>query len=109
MAKFTAKGYVHGKFTVITCAKESDTIAVFQDGKRLNGYDNLSFELYSRALLNYIDSEPCSYVPAPDTLEAYWLVLLDEYFDEPPEIIVEGELDTFGSPYSDEDIGDAVF
>ena len=50
------------------------------------------------------------YNPLPNTIEAYWLAFnYGDGFDEVPEIEVEGEIDTFGSPFSDEDTSHIYF
>lgn len=44
------------------------------------------------------------------SIEAYWLAFnYGDGFDEVPEIEVEGKIDTFGSPFSDEDTSHVVF
>lgn len=50
------------------------------------------------------------YNPSPNTIEAYWLAFnYGDGFDEVPEIEVEGKIDTFGSPFSDEDTSHVAF
>lgn len=112
MTKVIAEGVVKGKATVITCIDKDRAVTLFQDGKELNDFDSTKFELYSYSAWRYAKASaetPHSYNPEEGTIEAYWLALHETYFDKPPKIKIEGTLDTFGSPYSDEDTSDVVF
>ena len=111
-AKVTARGMRKGNLVIITCIQEGGKVTLFRDGLELKDTDNDFRELlsYTQAQFHRAElSAPHSYNPEPGTIEAYWLALHETYFDELPEIEIEGEVDTFGSPYSNEDTGDAVF
>lgn len=112
MVKITAEGKVKGRVATLTFTEQNGVVTLFEDGKKLAVSDIILMELYSYTLQRYVDTlkkAPRSYNPPEGTIEAYWLALHETYFDEPPKIKVEGELDTFGAPYSGEDTSEVVF
>lgn len=111
MVKVTAKGKVNGRDITLTCTKSGDTVKLYKDGKELKDTDEIKMALYDYTLRRNADYEkaPCAYNPQEGTIEAYWLAFHETFFDEPPKIEVEGDLDTFGAPYSDEDTSQVVF
>ena len=111
-AKVTAQGLRKGNPVVITCVKKGEKVSLLRDGRKLKDTDDDFRELLSYTQAQFHQAElsaPHSYNPEPDTIEAYWLAFHETFFDKPPEIKIEGTLDTFGSPYSDEDTDDIVF
>ena len=45
-----------------------------------------------------------------NSIEAYWLAVnCGDGFDDVPEIEVDGDISTFGSPFSDEDTSGVIF
>ena len=111
MVKVTAEGKADGRAITLTCAKNGDTVTLYKDGEELKETDKIKMELYEYTLRRNADYEkvPCVYNPQEGTIEAYWLAFHETFFDEPPKIEVEGDLDTFGAPYSDEDTSRVVF
>lgn len=50
------------------------------------------------------------YNPRFNSIEAYWLAFnCGDGFDDVPEIEVDGDIGTFGSPFSDEDMSGVIF
>lgn len=131
-AKVTAKGVFKGKPVVVEVVRQNGgldengdlhngTIKILKDGIDYNS-DDAEIEskenaLYLHALRNRVVKRCLKqmrathvYNPMPHTIEAYWLAFnYGDGFDEVPEITVEGEIDTLGSPFSDEDTSNIVF
>ena len=112
-ARITARGLHKGKPVVIECIEYDGN----DEDKRhvtilKNGEEDLLTEisLKQRIMKNRIASvgHPQSYNPPFNSAAAYWLAL-EDYFDAPPEILIEGEVGTFGSSYSDEDTSNVRF
>lgn len=130
-AKVTARGLHNGKITEIVCTEEGGgrneygedeygKIKIFIDGveeivpkncHKVHGFpvgdiDSVRLDFFLYALFKN-DSElfASKYIPYPfpmaGTIEAYWAAMHEVYFDEPPEIEIEGEVDTFGAGYDD--------
>ena len=109
MAKVTATGLFKGRHITVSCVEENDgKIHVYANGK-----EDFEVQLVMDLYIRYREerySGTHAYSAPHNTIEAYWLTMHEGLFDKGPEnIIVEGEIDTFGSPYSDEDTSDAVF
>ena len=121
-AKVTARGFRKGKPTTIICieygggGEEEGVVKVFKDGIEMDAHSKFMVLLDDYMFTRAIETPSHCYNPSEGTIEAYWLSLQEnqlafneKYFDEPPDIEVEGELDTFGSPYSNEDTSGVVF
>lgn len=111
MVKVTAKGKVGDRNITLTCTKSGDAVKLYKDGKELKDTDEIKMALYHYTLCRnvYYEKAPYAYNPQEGTIEAYWIAFHETFFDEPPKIEVEGDLDTFGAPYSDEDTSQVVF
>ena len=136
-AKVSAKGTWRGKPIVVEVQqyysglnknddRQTGIIEIIKDGKkftlrdawRASRHDEESDEdisyagklvkcvrdRYEKARKNY------GYKADFRSIEAYWLAFnYGDGFDEVPEIEVEGKIDTFGSPFSDEDTSNVCF
>lgn len=113
-AKVTAKGKRAGKLVVIECIEYCGSddnrrhVVVLKDGKE-DDYTTLLFDGYVSQSYARRAKRECCYNPARNSIEAYWLIMHEVYFDAVPEITVEGKIFTFGSPYSNEDTSGVVF
>ena len=127
-AKVTARGLYKGQPTIVEVIEydggkdengdwtKYGTLKVFKDGFDFDlatdiiQYNYLSelkraiSERHSRQYGHHV------YNPCTNTIEAYWLAFNHgDGFDEVPEIEVEGEIYTRGSPFSNEDTSGIVF
>ena len=116
-AKATAKGLHKGEKVVIECIEygelgeenEKDLrVKVLKNGKE-DEETSFLFDMYVSFSYTRRAKLPHCYNPQKNSAEAYWLVMHEEYFDEPPEITIEGNVNTFGSPYTDEDLTGVYF
>ena len=135
-AKITVRGKHRGKSTIIEVIeynggkdengdwKNSGALEIIKDGVSLINAGKFSDELIkSPKLCDYIFGlesvirKRCLknqghhvYNPSPTSIEAYWLAFnYGDGFDEVPKITIEGEIQTLGSPFSDEHTTYALF
>lgn len=122
-AKITARGLHEGVPTTIVFIEEDGTelengkITFYKNGVKLKGHkldltdlpyadpDILKMCLH----LDLLEHYPCDYDPPTGSIEGYWLALNIMYFDDKPEIEIEGDVNTRGSRYGDDDITNAIF
>lgn len=111
ISKVTAKGLRDGIETILQCVKYNDdeNLKFLKDGYEDIFTQMLFIEHIGKKYLDNTEKGNHLWLPDENSIEAYWAAFHETYFDELPEIVVEGELDTFGSPYSDEDTSDVVF
>ena len=107
MKKVTAEGMHSGKKVILECIEDGD-ITFLKDGEEDIATKMLFIEHIAKQRVKNRNA-PCVWLPQENSAEAYWAAFHEIYFDEIPKIKVEGELDTFGSAYSEEDIDGVVF
>ena len=108
MVKVTAMGLHNGVYTILQCVKNEDSLKFLKNGIK----DIPTHEIFKQHIQKKYDLKKdysWLWLPPIDSAEAYWAAFHEIYFDELPEIEVEGKLDTFGSPYSNEDTSGVVF
>ena len=135
-AKVTARGKYNGKPTVVEIVEYNGGLDDNEERKHGNlifRVDNIEFDglhcinddvgaevrraimrrlavLEKSVIKRYLRSPSHVYRPRGGTIEAYWLAFhYGDCFDEVPEISVEGKIDTFGSPFSNEDTSHVMF
>lgn len=114
-AKVAARGLHDGKKVEIVCieegggGEEEGVVRFFYNGNELNERDDVYREIYNYSRMKYRKSPSHCYKAKEGTIEAYWLAFHEIFFDEAPEIEIEGDVNTFGSPFSDEDTSHVVF
>lgn len=101
MAKLTATGTRNGEAVVIECAEYETNgqsrVKVLKGGKR-----EVNAELILHEKIFALQGMNNAGLPEFNlrTLSTYWVALHEVYFDEPPDIKISGDFDTFGLPYS---------
>ena len=127
-AKVTAKGEYNGRAIILEVIEydggldeEGDRIdgkcILLKNGKKLDySADDLESSNYLFELESTIHKRSLKqrgahvYNPPVGSLESYWLAFNHgDGFDKIPSITVEGTIDTFGSPFSDEDTSLILF
>lgn len=108
MARVTATGLYKGKQITVSCVEENGDILVYKNGME---DEHIKTLLDMHANWREIECEGLHvYSPVSGTIEAYWVALYEGLFDKPPKTVeIEGEIDTAGSPYTDEDDSDVVY
>ena len=105
-AHITAEGIREGEPVAIECIEydgdddDKRHVVVLKNGKEDT---RTSFLFRGYAGIRYANrtKSPCCYNPPFNSVAAYWLAL-EDYFDEPPETIAEGNV--YPHQYSEEEI-----